>query len=156
MSNSIVIVTNQCYLLAKHIHWTTVKHVTSDNTSYGRQPDRGTWYLEICFTPEDGTPSNISNQYLSKSSGVGDHNMVVGISVTDAATATKLHQNICDQIRQHLPDKMILNEAVEKILSGEPLHEPISSPNKVYRTRKTKRKGKKVLRRTKGRKRRSR
>ena len=140
----VVIVTKKCYIVAERI----------DNIVLDCQWDeygQAFWGINVRFIPIGGG-NNVASGY-SGGGGHGDNPQFMVIKVNDKVLAYQVFTEMVNQIREQLPDQLFLGKLTQSFLTGGPLDEPANkrSNEGVSKTRKSKRRSKKVLRKSKGR-----
>lgn len=116
------------------------------------------YFIKIVYEPEQNTPgTNLSTRH--------DYRECI-VTLKTATSAHKIFKNLVEQIREQMPDQLYLDKALERLISAEnleiieeedrryatQLEEFNDGTNKrtkkVRRARKTKRRSKKVLRKS--------
>ena len=158
---SIVIVTQNQYLIASRIHYINLnesyEYVDIGHGSNRRSVKEFHHNIHIVYTPDHGTPSQ------SLSSTREDYREC-NVTIRGKVNAHRVYRDLIRQIREQMPDQLFLDKALETLLGQElslieneekeelELAKAGSndrSSKKVRSTRKTKRRSKKVLRRAK-------
>jgi hypothetical protein len=139
---SVVIVTKKCYLLCERVNNITLQE-ESEHMSGQMLPY---WSINIDFDP---IPLSTANNASFR--GNREQDTVVVIKVGDKKNAYELFNLIVNQIREQIPDSLFLSSLVDKFLTEGALDEEsiVGKYEKISGTRKAKRRGKKVLRKTK-------
>jgi hypothetical protein len=152
---SLVIVTSNQYILASKIYDITLEenyHTMEYRNSKGKLVGASyrVYTINVHYVP-----ANPPNPSSSREDVRG-----CSITIESKSCAHKVYQDLIRQIREQMPDELYLDKAFEHLLEikdapldeeGLPMEEELddTSTKKIRRARKTKKDGKKVLRRSK-------
>jgi hypothetical protein len=150
---SIVIVTNNQYIIASRIHHITLDESTDwrDIRNQNGRPisvKLDTYNITVVYTPE-----------VSQNQGRNDDTRECVVTLRGKVDAYRVYKNLIRQIREQMPDQLFLDKVIEGLLTEEELTniglkeeqtlmEELyndRSATKVRSPRKTKRTSKKVL-----------
>lgn len=158
---SIVIVTQNQYLIASRIHYVNLNesydYVDIGHGSNRRSVKEFSHNIHIVYTPDHGTPSH-------SLSSTREELRECTVNIRGKLNAHRVYRDLIRQIREQMPDQLFLDKALEALLGQElslikddereelRLAKAVTSDRstkKIRSTRKTQRRSKKVLRRAK-------
>jgi hypothetical protein len=132
---SIVIVTNQCYLLAEAINYIVINESDDDNEkAEWNEPRRRRirrrkklsareyimegkpFWVVVNFIPK-GAPQQIGHGHQAMSKNSNDSGESIRITVQGLRRTLKVFQDIVAQLREQIPDEKFLDTLVDRFLT---------------------------------------
>jgi len=139
----IVIVADKIYVVGKKINYIYMDENIHQIKKNGKTADLMCYTVTINFEPQE-TQQQSQSSYTSRN----NDSMTVDFKVYGLKRAISIFRDMVSQIREQCPDQLYLDKLLDNLLARSPEDDP--SDEEVYRTRKTKRKDKIVLRGVKG------